>query len=95
MVLPLTVFVHRLRPDAVVPALHTELAAGFDLVAAIDAPVTLTPGARAVIGTGLAVAIPAGYEGQVRPRSGLAAKHGVTVLNAPAPSMLTIAARSG
>ena len=73
----------RLRPDAVVPAYMTAGAAGLDLAAALDAPVVLAPGARAAIGTGLAMAIPAGYEGQVRPRSGLARSHGVTVVNAP------------
>jgi dUTP pyrophosphatase len=54
-----------------------------DLHACVDEPVTIQPGARALIGTGLAFAIPAGWEGQVRPRSGLAAKHGVTVINSP------------
>lgn len=54
-----------------------------DLTAAIDAPMELAPGARALIPTGLAMALPSGYEGQVRPRSGLAAKAGLTVLNAP------------
>lgn len=73
----------RLRPDAVVPQYMTEHAAGMDLVAALDAPVTLAPGDRRAIGTGLAMAIPVGFEGQVRPRSGLAIKHGVTVVNAP------------
>lgn len=73
----------RLRPDAVVPRYMTEGAAGLDLAAAIDGPVELAPGARAAIGTGLAIAIPAGFEGQVRPRSGLAREHGVTVANAP------------
>ena len=58
-------------------------AAGMDLTAAIDAPVELAPGARAAIGTGLAMAIAPGFEGQVRPRSGLAREHGVTVVNAP------------
>jgi dUTP pyrophosphatase len=61
----------------------TEHAAGMDLAAAIDGPVVLAPGARAGVGTGLAVAIPVGYEAQVRPRSGLARDHGVTLLNAP------------
>lgn len=67
------------------PARATAQAAGVDLPAAIpdDAPVVLAPGARALIPTGLALALPSGMEGQVRPRSGLAAKHGVTVLNAP------------
>lgn len=73
----------RLRPDAVVPRYMTADAAGMDLHAAMDAPVHLAPGERAAIGTGLAMAIPAGYEGQVRPRSGLAAAHGITVVNAP------------
>lgn len=60
-------------------------AAGVDLLAALGVSETLTlaPGARALIPTGLAMALPEGYEGQVRPRSGLAAKHGVTVLNSP------------
>lgn len=67
------------------PAYQTDDAAGFDLLAAVDddAPVELAPMARALIPTGLAMEIPRGYEGQVRPRSGLAAKHGVTVLNSP------------
>ncbi len=75
--------IHRLRSDAVMPRYMTAGAAGMDLHAAMDAPVSLAPGERASIGTGLAMAIPAGYEGQVRPRSGLAATHGVTVVNAP------------
>ena len=60
-------------------------AAGMDLPAAVadDAPLTIVPGGRALVPTGFAIALPAGHEGQVRPRSGLAAKHGVTVLNAP------------
>ena len=61
----------------------TALAAGMDLSAALDEVVVLAPGARAAIPTGLALAIPPGYEGQVRPRSGLARDRGVTVLNAP------------
>ena len=68
------------------PAYQTADAAGLDLTAAVadDAPVTLAPGARAVIPTGLAMALPPGTEAQIRPRSGLAARHGVTVLNTPA-----------
>src|SRR5262245_10223694 len=73
----------RLRSDAVIPRPMTAGAAGMDLTAAIDGSVELAPGARAAVGTGLAVALPEGYEGQVRPRSGLARSHGVTVLNAP------------
>ena len=67
------------------PAYETSDAAGMDLRAAVDegAPVTLAPGARAMIPTGLTIALPPGYEAQVRPRSGLAAKHGVTCLNSP------------
>jgi dUTP pyrophosphatase len=63
------------------PAYATASAAGADLVAAEDA--TIAPGAVHAVATGIALAIPQGYEGQVRPRSGLALKHGVTVLNAP------------
>ena len=77
------VLLQALRPDAVIPRYMTELAAGLDLYAAMDAPVVLAPLARVAIGTGLAIAIPEGYEGQVRPRSGLAREHGVTVANAP------------
>lgn len=65
------------------PAARSEAAAGLDLCAAVDQPTILEPGARALIPTGFALALPQGYEGQVRPRSGLAAKHGVTLLNAP------------
>jgi len=65
------------------PAYESELAAGMDLLAAVADPLELAPGARAIIPTGLAIALPAGYEAQVRPRSGLAAKNGVTVLNSP------------
>lgn len=67
------------------PAYETPLAAGMDLRAAVgdDAPVTLKPMARAMVPTGLAFAVPAGFEAQVRPRSGLAAKAGITCLNTP------------
>ena len=75
--------IKKLRPDAIVPRYMTALSAGLDLAAAIDAPVTLAPGDRAMIGTGLAFELPAEYEGQIRPRSGLAIKHGVTLVNAP------------
>jgi dUTP pyrophosphatase len=73
--------IQRLRPEAVLPrgAYHGD--AGFDL-AACDA-VTLAPGERALVGTGLAVAIPTGYAGFVQPRSGLATKHGITIVNTP------------
>ena len=65
------------------PAYETAGAAGLDLRAAIDAPVTLQAGARDLVPTGLVFELPDGHEGQVRPRSGLAARHGVTVLNTP------------
>jgi dUTP pyrophosphatase len=67
------------------PAYQTAHAAGLDLLAAVpaDAPLVLAPGKHAMVPTGLTIALPEGYEAQVRPRSGLAAKHGVTVLNAP------------
>lgn len=65
------------------PSYQTDGAAGVDLLAAVDGPVVLPPLGRALIPTGLAVALPPGHEAQVRPRSGLAVKHGVTVLNAP------------
>ncbi|MFN7113392.1 MAG: dUTP diphosphatase [Alphaproteobacteria bacterium] len=65
------------------PQYATALSAGVDLEAAIDAPMTLKPGERALVPTGLAMALPAGFEAQIRPRSGLAFKNGVTVLNSP------------
>ncbi|HEY3146911.1 MAG TPA: dUTP diphosphatase [Dongiaceae bacterium] len=69
--------------DLPLPAYATAQSAGLDLVAAVGNDVTLAPGARQLIPTGLAIALPAGFEAQVRPRSGLALKHGITVLNAP------------
>ena len=84
--------VKKLHPDAVLPQYQTDGAAGMDLYAHNNAghgrdpteiPFTLFPNERTLFGTGIALAIPPGYEGQIRPRSGLAAKHGVTVLNSP------------
>jgi len=69
--------------DLPLPAYATTGAAGLDLVAAIDGEVVLPPGRHQAVPTGIALALPIGVEGQVRPRSGLALKHGVTVLNAP------------
>ena len=71
--------------DLPLPQYHSALAAGLDLMAAVpvDAPVQIRPGGRAMIPTGIAMALPHGTEGQVRPRSGLAFRHGVTVLNSP------------
>ena len=79
--------IHRL-PHAVdlpLPSYQTDDAAGLDLVAAVPAgaPVTIAPGERAMIATGIAIALPPGHEGQIRPRSGIALRHGVTVLNSP------------
>ncbi len=67
------------------PGYHSAHAAGLDLLAAVPAesPLMLSPGQRALVPTGLTIALPPGYEAQVRPRSGLASKHGVTVLNSP------------
>jgi dUTP pyrophosphatase len=71
--------------DLPLPSYQSEGAAGLDLLAAVaaDHPITLKPGERALIPTGMAFALPPGTEGQVRPRSGLAVRHGVTVLNTP------------
>lgn len=69
--------------DLSLPAYATPGAAGMDLLAALAGPLTLNPGQSALVPTGLRMAIPEGYEGQIRPRSGLAQKHGLTVLNAP------------
>jgi dUTP pyrophosphatase len=71
--------------DLPMPAYQTAHAAGLDLLAAVPAasPVKIAPGERAMIPTGIAVALPPGYEGQIRPRSGIAIRHGVTVLNSP------------
>jgi len=71
--------------DLPLPSYQSALAAGLDLLAAVatDVPVTIAPGGRAMIPTGIAIALPPGHEGQIRPRSGLAIHHGVTVLNAP------------
>ena len=69
--------------DLPLPSYATEGSAGLDLIAALDAPLELKPGARAAVPCGIAIALPRGYEAQVRPRSGLALKHGITMLNTP------------
>ena len=69
--------------DLPLPTYATPQSAGLDLMAAITGEVTLAPGARQLVPTGLAIALPVGFEAQVRPRSGLALKHGITVLNSP------------
>jgi dUTP pyrophosphatase len=65
------------------PAYATPGSVGVDLAAALEAPLVLAPGARAAVPTGIALALPEGYEGQIRPRSGLALRHGIAVLNSP------------
>lgn len=82
---PLPIAIRRLphARDLPLPAYATADSAGLDLLAAIPGDIVLAPGARAMVPTGIALALPPGFEGQVRPRSGLAARHGVTVLNAP------------
>lgn len=75
--------VRRLRPDAQLPEYASSGAAGLDLQACLDAPLEVPAGGRVAVPTGLAVELPPGHEGQVRPRSGLARRHGLTVLNAP------------
>jgi dUTP pyrophosphatase len=69
--------------DLPLPAYATEGAAGFDVAAAVDGQVVVAPGDRLLVPTGIRMALPPGYEGQVRPRSGLALRHGLTILNSP------------
>jgi dUTP pyrophosphatase len=87
MTTAITVEIQRLphAEDLALPAYQTAHAAGLDLLAAVpeDKPLTMQPGQRALVPTGLMIAVPPGFEAQVRPRSGLALKHGVTVLNSP------------
>ncbi len=73
----------RLRPGAVLPRYMTAGAAGMALASAADGPITIAPGERLGVPTGWSMELPAGFEAQVRPRSGLSLKHGVTVVNAP------------
>jgi dUTP pyrophosphatase len=82
---PTTIAIRRLpHADGLdLPAYATEASAGLDLSAAVASSVEIAPGARALIPTGFAIALPQGFEAQVRPRSGLALRHGVTVLNSP------------
>lgn len=78
-----TLQIRKLDPNASIPAYQSDLAAGLDLAACIGEPITLDPGSLTLVPTGIAIAIEPGFEGQVRPRSGLACKFGVTVPNAP------------
>jgi len=79
----LSINFQKLAPGVVLPAYASAGAAGMDIAAHIDAPVTLAAFERAAIPTGFAMQLPSGYEAQIRPRSGLALKHGITVANAP------------
>lgn len=78
-----TLRVRQLRPGATSPAYQTAGAAGMDLHACVDEPISIAPGRIVPVPTGLSMEIPQGFEGQIRPRSGLATRHGVTVPNAP------------
>ncbi len=82
---PISISVQRLSHgnDLGLPNYATALSAGMDLVAAINKSVSLEPGARTIVPTGISIALPQGFEAQIRPRSGLAAKNGITVLNSP------------
>lgn len=83
---PVVIAVKRVRAASAplpLPAYQTDGAAGMDLLADVADPLSLRPGARLLVPTGLAVEIPLGFEGQVRPRSGLALRHGVTLVNSP------------
>jgi dUTP pyrophosphatase len=80
---PIRVSISALRPGVSIPAYQSDGAAGMDLQAAIDEPIEIPRGEVRLVPCGFAIAVPRGYEAQVRPRSGLAAKFGVTVLNAP------------
>jgi len=81
---PIEVLIQRLPGnDLPLPARSTAQSAGYDLRACIDAPVTLEPMRRALVPTGFALALPPGWEAQIRPRSGLALEHGITMLNTP------------
>jgi len=80
---PVRVAITALRPGVRVPAYQSDGAAGMDLEAAIDEPIEIPAGGVRLVSCGFAIAVPPGYEAQVRPRSGLAAKSGVTVLNSP------------
>ena len=78
-----SVALKRLRESACVPAYMTDLAAGVDLHADVEKPVPVLPGERVLVPTGLAISLPEGFEAQIRPRSGLALKHGISLVNSP------------
>jgi len=80
---PIKLNITKLNSLALIPAYATRHAAGMDLCAALEKPISLKPRQIKLVPTGLALEIPVGYEGQVRPRSGLALKHGISIVNAP------------
>ncbi len=75
--------IKKINPQANIPRYMTELAAGMDLCACLDCAITIAPGERVLVPTGIAIALPVGYEAQVRPRSGLAWRDGITLVNSP------------
>ena len=77
------ILIKRLNKKAKIPKFETSGSSGMDLSACIDEPIEIKPGNKALIPTGLAIAVPKGYEAQIRPRSGLAIKKGISVLNTP------------
>jgi dUTP pyrophosphatase len=81
----ITVAIKRIRPESelTLPCYMTSLSAGMDLYADLSADAVLQPGARLLVPTGIAIALPEGYEAQIRPRSGLALKHGISLVNSP------------
>ncbi|CAO4836464.1 MAG: Deoxyuridine 5'-triphosphate nucleotidohydrolase [Holosporales bacterium] len=79
----LTIYLKKIKENAQIPSHATAQSAGVDLVACVDEPFVIAPQKWALVPTGIAIALPDGYEAQIRPRSGLAFKHGVTVLNSP------------
>jgi dUTP pyrophosphatase len=79
----LTIKIKKLRDGAIIPKYMTESAAGMDLYSANDEGILLNPGKRVMIPTGIAIALPKGYEAQIRPRSGLAIRHGISLVNTP------------
>ncbi|HXI11744.1 MAG TPA: dUTP diphosphatase [Thermoanaerobaculia bacterium] len=79
----LTIHITNRCDDLATPVKASRGAAGFDLRAAVDQPLVVQPGSRSLVPTGISIAIPPGYEGQVRPRSGLAIKHGISLVNSP------------
>ncbi len=79
----LTLRIKKVKENAIIPKYMTDMAAGMDLYSAIDEDIMLHPQSRTMVSTGIAIALPAGYEAQIRPRSGLAHKNGITVVNTP------------